>query len=231
MQETGLVIRSLHIHTGSEIKDVAVFCQGMELLFGLVRHFPDLKVLDLGGGFKVPYKPGETGTDIPLLASAIARSKNAFEAESGRHLQLWFEPGKFMVSECGHFIVQVSVLKTSGKITFAGVDSGFNHLIRPMLYGAYHAIHNISRPGGEKKNYHVVGNICETDTFAEGRDIPEIREGDLLAIRNAGAYCFEMASSYNSRCRPAEVLVKNGQARLIRRRETLDDLLRAQLEI
>lgn len=231
IKENGLKIRTLHIHTGSEIKDVAVFSKGIELLYSLVHLFPDAEVLDLGGGFKVPYKPGETGTDISALAESVTRLQAQFESKTGRHFQFWFEPGKFMVSECGHFIVRVNVIKSTGTITFAGVDSGFNHLIRPMFYGAYHRIDNISNTGGVQKPYHVVGNICETDTFAEGREIPFIREGDLLAIRNAGAYCFEMASNYNSRFLPAEVLVKEGQSRLIRRRETLEDLLRTQIEI
>jgi diaminopimelate decarboxylase len=134
------------------------------------------------------------------------------------------------VSECGYFITQVNVLKESGSISFAGVNSGLNHLIRPMFYGSYHHIENISNPEGAVKNYNVVGNICETDNFAEDRPLPAVREGDLLVFRNAGAYCYEMSSNYNSRYRPAEVLVIEGKLQLIRKRETLDDLLHNQLE-
>ena len=231
IKETGLLIRALHIHTGSEIKDVAVFARGIEVLFEVAQHFPELEVIDLGGGFKVPYMPGEEGTNIELLGKKVKEEFDAFEKKYNRHLQVWFEPGKFLVSEAGYFITKVNVLKQSGDITFAGVDSGLNHFIRPMFYGAYHEIENISNPPGEKRKYNVVGNICETDTFAENRLLPEIREGDHLVFRNAGAYGFEMASNYNARFKPAEVMMKDGNAQLIRRRDILDDLLRNQEEI
>ncbi len=229
-QETGLFIRTLHIHTGSEIKDVDVFAKGIEVLLEVAQHFPELEVIDLGGGFKVPYIPGEEATDIELLGKKVKEEFEWFEKKYNRHLQVWFEPGKFLVSEAGYFITKVNVLKQSGEITFAGVNSGLNHLIRPMFYGAYHEIENISNPSGEKRKYDVVGNICETDTFAENRLLPEIREGDYLVFRNAGAYGFEMASNYNSRFKPAEVMIKEGNAKLIRRRDVLDDLLRNQEE-
>ena len=229
MKETNLHIRTLHIHTGSEIKDVEVFAKGIEVLFGLVHHFPDLKVIDLGGGLKVPYIPGELGTDIRALGAKVAEEFNGFEKANNRKLEVWFEPGKFMVSEAGYFVVSVNVLKQSGDIRFAGVDSGLNHLIRPMFYGAYHHIENISNSDGEKLAYNVVGNICETDTFADDRLISEIREGDYLVFYNAGAYGMEMASNYNSRFRPAEVMVKNNTPILIRRRETLQDILSTQI--
>lgn len=226
---TGLHIKTLHIHTGSEIKDVEVFVKGLSVMFELVPHFPQLEVVDLGGGFKVPYKPDEKGTDMELLGSSVADAFKKFEAATGRHLQVWFEPGKYMVSECGHFVTSVNVLKETGDINFAGIDTGLNHLIRPMFYGSYHKIDNISNPDGSIKNYQVVGYICETDNFAEDRPLPEVREGDLIVIRNAGAYCYEMASNYNSRFRPAEVLYRDGKLSLIRRRETMEDLLRTQL--
>lgn len=227
--DTGLVIRTLHIHTGSEIKDVAVFAKGIEVLFGLVPLFPQLEVIDLGGGFKVPYVPGEKGTDVNLLAKKVKEEFDALQRQTGRALQVWFEPGKFMVSEAGYFITSVNVLKQSGEICFAGVDSGLNHLIRPMFYGSYHHIENISNPGAEQRVYTVVGNICETDTFADDRPIAEIREGDYLVFYNAGAYGFEMASNYNSRFKPAEVLVKNNQYFLIRKRDDLQDLIHTQV--
>jgi diaminopimelate decarboxylase len=230
-KKTNLFIRTLHIHTGSEIKDVEVFAKGIEVLFEAAQHFPELEVIDLGGGFKVPYMTGEEGTDIELLGKKVKEEFELYEKKFNRHLQVWFEPGKFLVSEAGYFITKVNVLKQSGDITFAGVDSGLNHFIRPMFYGAYHEIENISNPTGEKRNYNVVGNICETDTFAENRFLPEIREGDVLVFRNAGAYGFEMASNYNSRFKPAEVMIKDDKAQLIRRRDTLDDLLRNQEEI
>ena len=230
-KETGIFIRALHIHTGSEIKDVEVFAKGIEVLFEMAQHFPELEVIDLGGGFKVPYTPGEEGTDIELLGKKVKEEFEWFEKKYDRHLQVWFEPGKFLVSEAGYFITKVNVLKESGDITFAGVDTGLNHFIRPMFYGAYHEIENISNPSAEKRKYNVVGNICETDTFAENRLLPEIREGDHLVFRNAGAYGFEMASNYNARFKPAELMIKDGKAQLIRRRDELDDLLRNQVEL
>jgi diaminopimelate decarboxylase len=142
-----------------------------------------------------------------------------------------FEPGKFLVSECGYFLAKVNVVKPNTNTIFAGIDSGLNHLLRPMYYGAYHHIENISNPNGEEKEYTVVGYICETDTFAENRPIHEIRQGDILSFKNAGAYCFSMASNYNSRCRPAEVLVYQNKDYLIRERETFDDILNKQVVV
>ena len=226
---TGLNIRTLHLHTGSEIKDVEVFIKGVQVLLNLTREFDSVEVIDMGGGFKVPYKPEEVGTDMELLGKELSQVMTAFEKETGRHLQVWFEPGKFLVSESGYFVTTVTVLKKTPTIQFAGINSGLNQLIRPMFYGSYHQIENISNPQGTLHEYTVVGNICETDTFAEDRMIAEIREGDHLVFKNAGAYGFEMASQYNSRFRPAEVLVKDGKAMLIRRREELEDLLSRQI--
>lgn len=231
VNETNLHIRTLHIHTGSEIKDVEVFAKGIEVLFNTAQHFPELEVLDLGGGFKVPYRPGEEGTDILLLGKKVKEEFDGFEKKYNRHLQVWLEPGKYLVSEAGYFITTVNVIKNGGNRMFAGVNSGLNHLIRPMFYGAYHEIENISNPNGQMKNYNVVGNICETDNFAEDRMLPEIHEGDLLVFRNAGAYCFEMSSHYNSRFKPAEILVKEGQPLLIRKRDEMEDLLRGQVDV
>lgn len=231
VKDTNLFIRGLNIHTGSEIKDVEVFAKGIEVLFDVAQHFPELEYLDLGGGFKVPYEPGEAGTDIEKLGQKVKEEFDQFEQRTGRKLEIWFEPGKFIVSECGYLVTQVKVLKKTNTITFAGIDSGLNHLIRPMFYGAYHAIENISNPKGQLQEYTVVGNICETDTFAENRTLPEIRENDLLTFLNAGAYCFEMSSHYNSRFKPAEILVKEGKAHLIRRRDEMDDLLKNQVEV
>ena len=231
VRETGAWIRGLHIHTGSDIKDVDVFLKGVQVLFDLSEHFPQLEFLDLGGGFKVAYKPGDELTDIELLGEKVTEAVKEFEKKTNRKWQLWFQPGKFLVSEAGYFVTQVNVLKETPAITFAGVNTGLNHLIRPMFYGSYHTIENISNPEGQVKHYTVVGNICETDTFATDRALNEIREGDYLLFLNAGAYCFEMASNYNSRYKPAEVLVKEGEAHLIRKRDVLEDLLKNQVEV
>jgi diaminopimelate decarboxylase len=230
VKKTNLHIRTLHIHTGSEIEDADVFVKGIEVLFDLIPHFPELEIIDLGGGFKVPYKPGGKQTDIKLLAKKIKESFDNHPVADYKKFQLWFEPGKFIVSECGYLITQVNVLKDTGSVIFAGVNSGLNHLIRPMMYDAYHHIVNISNPEGVEKIYTVTGNICETDTFASDRKLNEIREGDYLVFYNAGAYGFEMSSNYNSRYKPAEVMIKEGKAHLIRRRDTFEDLLKNQVE-
>lgn len=224
-----VLITDLHIHTGSDIKDADVFVKGIEVLFDIVPHFKDLKSVDLGGGFKVPYEQGDEEIDIDLLAKKV---KEAFDNHpQAKNLQIWFEPGKFLVSACGYFITQVNVTKETNATTFISVNSGFNHLIRPMLYDSYHRIENIGNPGGEEKTYSVVGNICETDTFAWDRKLNEVRESDYLVFYNAGAYGFEMSSNYNSRLKPAEVMVKEGKFYLIRRRDNWDDLLKNQVEI
>ncbi|MGI4832809.1 MAG: diaminopimelate decarboxylase [Janthinobacterium lividum] len=227
---TGLRVRGLHMHTGSEIKDVDVFLRALEVLFDAARRFPDLEFLDLGSGFKVPYKPGDPETDVAGLGARVAAAFQEFEQEYGRPLQAWFEPGKYLVSECGFLLVEVSTVKHTTATVFAGVNSGFNHLIRPMMYDAFHYISNLSHPSGPERLYTVVGNICETDTFAWDRLLPEVREGDVLAFHNAGAYGFEMSSSFNSRLRPAEVLQEeDGAMRLIRKRQTFEDLLAGQV--
>lgn len=229
MRRHNLFIRTLHIHTGSDIKDVAVFVRGIEVLFDLIPHFPELEVIDLGGGFKVPYEPGEEPTNVNLLAQKIKETFDNHPVANGKKFQLWFEPGKYLVSECGYLLAQVTVLKDTGTIEFAAVDSGLNHLIRPMMYDAYHHILNLSHPAGKLKVYTVTGNICETDTFASNRELNEIREGDILALCNAGAYGFEMASNYNSRFKPAEVMMLDGKPHLIRKRDSMEDLLRNQI--
>ncbi|WP_028788795.1 diaminopimelate decarboxylase [Terrimonas ferruginea] len=229
IREHNLHITNLHIHTGSEIKDVEVFVKGIGVLFDILHHFPELRSIDLGGGFKVPYKEGDGATDIPLLAQKV---KEAFGAHPvAQALQIWFEPGKFIVSECGYFITSVNVIKETAAAIFVSVNSGFNHLIRPMFYDSFHRIINISNPQGPAKNYAVVGNICETDTFAWDRELPEVREGDLLVFLNAGAYGFEMSSSFNSRYKPAEVMVNGDEVKLIRERSNFEDLLRGQVPL
>ncbi len=231
MAHTGLRIKGLHIHTGSEIKDVSVFIQGVQLLFTLSEKFPHLEFVDLGGGFKVPYMADEQGTDIENLAKSLEDAFALFEKNTGRDVAIWFEPGKYLVSGAGYFVTQVNLIKQTPTVAFVSVNSGFNHLIRPMFYDSYHYIKNISNPQGELKPYAVVGNICETDTFAWDRELNEVREGDLLVFYNAGAYGFEMSSNFNSRYRPPEIMVRNGEPLMIRRREDFTDLTRAIMPI
>lgn len=228
---TNLHVQGLHMHTGSEIKDASVFLRGLEVMFDMARHFDTLEYLDLGSGFKVPYRDDEIETDVVELGQQLTAAVKEFEKEYGKELEIWFEPGKYLVSESGSFLVKTNVIKQTPATVFVGVNSGFNHLIRPMFYESYHKISNISNPNGPKRIYTVVGNICETDTFAWDRALNEVRESDLLKFHNAGAYCFEMSSNFNSRLRPAEVMVKDGNAFVIRERDEFEDLLRNQVEV
>lgn len=224
-------IIGLHMHTGSDILDIGVFLRAAEILFETAGHFKELEFLDFGSGFKVPYKEDDITTDVEELGKKLTARFHEFCKGYGKDLQLFFEPGKFLVSEAGCFLVRTNVVKQTTATVFAGVDSGMNHLLRPMFYNAYHGIVNVSNPTGKNRIYTVVGYICETDTFAWDRKINEIREGDILAFKNAGAYGHVMASNYNSRVRPAEVMVLDGKDYLIRRRETVDDLLGTQVEV
>ncbi|WP_215225314.1 diaminopimelate decarboxylase [Echinicola shivajiensis] len=226
-----LQVIGLHVHTGSDILDAEVFLKGAEILFDAAREFKDLKFLDFGGGFKVGYKEADITTDIQDVGKKVSAAFKEFCNEYGRELEIWFEPGKFLVSECGYLLVHANVIKSTPASTFIGVDSGLNHLIRPMMYDAYHGVVNISRLNGPDRVYTIVGYICETDTIAADRKLKEVKEGDVLAIKNAGAYGFSMASNYNSRLRPAEVLVLDGKAHLIRKRESFEDILKHQIDI
>lgn len=231
VENTGMRINGIHMHTGSDILDIDVFLHAAEILFDTARAFNDLEFLDFGSGFKVPYHPNDIETNIEELGEKLGARFQAFCDEYGKPLTLAFEPGKFLVSQAGYFLTQVNVVKQTTSTVFAQVNSGFNHLIRPMLYGSQHHIENISNPEGRERFYSVVGYICETDTFANNRRISEISEGDVLCFHNAGAYCFTMASNYNARYRPAEVLWHEGAAKLIRKAETFEDLLRNQVEL
>lgn len=226
VEALGLRIEGVHMHTGSDILDAEVFLQAAEILLRAAKLFPDLDYVDFGSGFKVPYRPGDIATDIEELGRRISERFNEFCREYGKDLCLMFEPGKFLVSEAGSFLVKVNVVKTTPSTVFVGVDSGLNHFIRPMFYNAYHHMLNLSNPEGKPRIYTVVGYICENDTFGVNRQLPEVREGDILCFQNAGAYCYAMSSNYNARYRPAEVLLHEGRDLLIRRRETFEDLTR-----
>ncbi|GAB4028103.1 diaminopimelate decarboxylase [Spirosoma gilvum] len=228
VEQYQISVTGLHIHTGSDFKNANAFLKGADVLFDLATDYPDLTFIDFGSGFKVAYKEGDHITDVADLGNKVSVAFQKFCQEYGRELELWFEPGKFLVSESGHLLVRTNIVKENPTRTFVAVDSGLNHLIRPMMYDAYHDIKNISNPTGEPKTYNVVGYICETDTFATDRTLPEVRPGDVLSFENAGAYGFSMSSNYNARFRPAEVLVYEGKPYLIRQRETFEDLMRGQ---
>jgi len=231
VENTGMYINGIHMHTGSDILDIDVFLYASEILFDTAKNFDRLDFIDFGSGFKVPYKEGDIETNLEEMGEKLTIRFNEFCENYGKELTLAFEPGKFLVSEAGKFLVEVNVIKQTTSTVFAQVDSGFNHLLRPMLYGSQHEIENISNPEGRERFYSVVGYICETDTFANNRRISEITEGDILSFSNAGAYCFSMSSNYNSRYRPAEVLWHNKKAYLIRKRETFEDLVHNQIAV
>ena len=231
VENTGMRINGIHMHTGSDILDIDVFLHAAEILFTTAKSFDDLEFLDFGSGFKVPYHSNDIETNIEELGQKLGERFQSFCKDYGKDLTLAFEPGKFLVSEAGYFLTQVNVVKQTTSTVFAQVNSGFNHLIRPMLYGSQHHIENISNPNGRERFYSVVGYICETDTFANNGRINEISEGDLLCFHNAGAYCFSMASNYNARFRPAEVLWHQGEAKLIRKAEQFNDLLHNQVAL
>jgi len=231
VENTGMNINGIHMHTGSDILDIDVFLLATEILFNTANEFENLDFIDFGSGFKVPYKEDDISTNIEELGEKLTKRFNLFCKDYGKELTLMFEPGKFLVSEAGQFLAQVNVVKQTTSTVFASIDSGFNHLVRPMMYDSYHHIQNISSPNGRVRYYSVVGYICETDTFGSNRRISEIKEGDVLCFNNAGAYCFSLASNYNSHYRPAEVLLHEGSDYLIRKQETFDDLLKNQVII
>ncbi len=226
-----LNISGIHVHTGSDFGSTEVFMQGAEVIFTIARNLKELKFIDFGSGFKVAYKKGDKVTNLTDLGAKMKVAFTAFCKAYGSELEIWFEPGKYIVSESGVLLATSTVVKPTPATTFVGVNTGLNHLIRPMMYDAYHDIVNVSNPTGEHKKYSVVGYICETDTFGWERDLSEVTQGDIIGFKNAGAYGFSMSSNYNSRFRPAEILVHNGKAQLIRKRETLEDILSTTVEI
>ena len=226
-----LNVIGLHVHTGSDILDARSYLQSAQIMFDLAHEFPGLEFIDFGSGFKVPYKDGDVRTDIHEVGELLQDAYQDFVKEYGKEVEIWFEPGKYMVSEAGYFFMRANVIKPTPSTVFVGVDSGLNHFIRPMMYGGHHDIINVSNPNGTKRIYTVVGYICETDTFGWDRSMDEVKEGDILCLKNAGAYGYSMSSNYNSRMRPAEVMILDGKAHLIRERETMDDMLRGQVEV
>jgi diaminopimelate decarboxylase len=237
-KEHGLVIRGVHQHIGSGILDPEKFVMAMRVLLDVARKFDRLDFIDFGGGIGVPYRDSEERINIELLGGKITDEFERFCKEYGKRVVLVIEPGRYLVAESGFLLATVIAVKDESNHRFVGIDTGFNHLVRPAMYGSYHEIVHAGNVHGEGILQAVCGNLCESgDTFTrdeEGivdRVLPVFNEGDIVCICNAGAYGYSMASHYNSRPRPAEVLVDEGQARLIRRRETLEDIFRSALEI
>ena len=231
VKNTNINVNGIHMHTGSDILDIEVFIHAAEILFETASKFENLEFIDFGSGFKVPYSPGDNETNIEELGSKLSKRFNEFCDDYGKELTLTFEPGKFLVSEAGNFLCSVNSIKQTTSTVFAQIDSGFNHFVRPMMYGSNHYIENISNPDDSERFYSIVGYICETDTFATNRRISMISEGDILCFKNAGAYCFSMASNYNSRYKPSEILFYNNEFTEIRKRESFEDLIKNQIEI
>ena len=232
MEKKGKIkVTGLHIHTGSDITKNNEFKEGIKKIFSIARDFKNIESIDLGGGIKIPYFKNDTLTNLNDYVKEISKELKKFELEFKKKLKLIFEPGKFLVSDCGFFITKVNYIKSTKTKDFLQVDSGFNHLLRPTLYGSHHEIINLSNPAGKKKEYDVVGYICEKDTFAEKRKISEASIGDLICFKNAGAYGFNMSSNYNSRLKPAEVCIHNNKILKIRETQSLNDLLLGQIDI
>ena len=231
VEDNRLNVNGIHIHSSSVIMSTEVFIGAAKTVFNIAKKFSDLEFIDFGGGIKLDVGDGNEVIDIIELGAALDKEFKSFCNEYGKTLQLWFEPGRFLVGNAGLLLTTCMVRKRNGGTEFVGVDSGLNHLIRPMFYDAYHEVINISNPLGKQKKYTVVGNICEIDNLAKDRYIEEVREGDVILFKSAGAYGYSMASKYNSRFRPAEVLIHNGEANLIRRADTYEDLIRNQIEI
>ncbi|MEO9804161.1 MAG: diaminopimelate decarboxylase [Reichenbachiella sp.] len=224
-----LTIDGIHIHSSSVIMSPEIFISGAKAVFNIAMRFEKLAFIDFGGGIKVDVGDGNEVIDVIELGKQLDQEFSVFCEKYGRKLELWFEPGRYLVGNAGYLITTCVVRKRNGGTEFLGVDSGFNQLIRPMMYGAYHEIHNASNANGALKKYTVVGNICEIDNFAIDRMLPETKEGDIVIFKSAGAYGYSMASTYNSRFRPPEVMVEGGQARLVRRRDNYEDLVKNQI--
>ena len=230
-RQLSLRVTGVHMHLGSDIGDSESFDLAYAYLLDVGLHWKDtLERIDLGGGFKIPYHPGDHSIDLHHFGQKVSERFNQYCLEIGRPITMVLEPGKFLVSQSGYFLMEVTGIRPVGQIDMAYVSSGFNHFVRPMYYDAYHHFINLSHPEGEMRHYDLVGYLCETDTFASNRLLPTLHQGDILCMFNAGAYGYTMASNYNSRPRPAEVLIHpDGTDQLIRRAETTEDMMRTDL--
>lgn len=228
-RRTGIRVVGAHMHIGSGFLEPDAFAKACTVIFALARRLPNLEFIDCGGGIGIPYREGQKAMDLSAMGARLAADMEAFCTAYGRRIELRLEPGRFLVAESGTLLCTVtSVKRTPEGRVFVGTDTGFNHLVRVAMYDAFHRIDNLSRPDAPRLPVDVVGNICESgDIFARDRVLPLPEPGDILAIRDAGAYGFAMASTYNLRPLPAEVALESGRARLVRRRQTIAELLAA----
>ena len=216
----------LHQHIGSGVLDASLFIKAMNVLLSTAHVFQKLEYLNFGGGFGVAYRPEEKPLDLKQLGRKISDEFERFCRAYGSEPLMIFEPGKYIVSESGVLLATVIDIKKNPERTFVGVDSGFNHLIRPAFYGSYHRIVNASSVSGRRVTATLAGNICESgDVFSKDREMTACKEGDVIALLNAGAYGYSMSSNYNLRLKPAEVLVGKNKARVIRKRERIENIL------
>jgi len=223
-------IVGLHMHIGSGILQVDPLHSATEILLNLALEFEELEYINLGGGIGVPYRPDESPFELETYFQTLNSRVTNWTEEYGRQVTLAIEPGKFLLAEAGVLLIQVTAIKEKDEKRLIGVNSGFNHLIRPALYGAYHEIIPVSNAGAASEwTVDIAGYLCEnSDFFAKDRPLPAVKEGDLLAVMNTGAYGYALASNYNCRLLPAEVLISNGESCLIRRRQEFVDLLAYQ---
>ncbi len=232
--ELGIVVRGLHVHIGSGA-DLANLERVRGALAELApRAGPDLMVLSVGGGLPIPYRAGEERLDVARFTREWRATQRALEQRLGRALVLEVEPGRYLVAESGVLVTEVRGEKRTGAVRYVLVDAGFHNLVRPAMYGSYHRITALTHAGeGPATPAVVAGPLCESaDVFTQTRGgeldpqlLPPLAEGDLLCIHDAGAYGMSMASNYNSQPFAAEVLVERGEARLVRRRQTVEELL------
>jgi diaminopimelate decarboxylase len=217
----GVELVGVHAHAGSGISgdDLSAHRELVRRMGDLARSIDGLEFVDVGGGFGVPYHDDDPPLDLDAVAAATRDALGDTDA------QLAVEPGRYVVADAGVLLSNVNTVKETPETTVVGIDAGMTTLLRPAMYDAYHAISNLSRPDAESVSTTVAGPVCETsDVFAEDRLLARPERGDVVAIGNAGAYGYEMASTYNSRPRPPEVVLDADGPRVARRRETLDDV-------
>ena len=226
-----ILIEGIHIHTGSDIVELDNFQEAFEKIFLVAKKFKNIKILNFGGGLKIPYFEGDSKTNILNLSNSIKKliNDNSFVTEN--NLKIILEPGKFLVGESGYFLTKVNYVKKTPNKVFVQLNSGFNHFIRPIFYDSYHEIINITNPNDKEYEYDVVGYVCEQDNFALKRKISNVRKGDILCFKNAGAYCSSMSSNYNSRIKPAEACIWKNKLVKIKERENLNNILNGQIDI
>ncbi|MGE5613846.1 MAG: diaminopimelate decarboxylase [Bacillota bacterium] len=237
LKEYGLKLSGINQHIGSLFMEADAYVEGVKQLLKVAEQFDELEFIDMGGGFGIPYhkQDGQERLNLKEVGHKLDDTIGQWTAKTGRKLRIKIEPGRYIVAECGVLLGTVHSVKQSGNKTYIGTDIGFNVIARPVLYDSYHDMEFYRNDKiikqGKTAPATVVGNICETgDILAKDRELPAIMENDIIGIMDAGAYGYSMSSNYNCRLRPAEIMISaDGTPRLIRRRETFEDLMRGFL--